>query len=339
MGLTVSVNMSSFTLNNGYAICGYQMILAMQRMGIKVPFNDPRAPVLLQFTQPSNWMDWQPGQYRLGYTPWESSELPIGWLARINETDEFWTTSDLCKEWYEEAGVKVPMKVYHHGIDHEAFAPKRRNSINKIKFLHNGSGAPRKGAQQALDAFRAAFGNQDDVQLTLKEMGQSGVRAKNIDGTLASPEIFNNVKVDKRDYPYEELPMIYYAHHAFVCNSAGEGFGAPGLEAIASGMPTILNPAWAPYRDHAIAELKLETKLQRSPWQGVHPGNMYMTNFDSLVESYRYVYNNFDELSRKAYKNSLGVHREYDWNDLTEKAFNPLIDEVVTNTNCLVKDL
>lgn len=325
---TISFNTASTTLNNGYALAGFQVVLAMQRMGIKVPFLDTSAPAMLQFCQPHYWADWGPNQYRIGYVPWESSALPVGWLEKINETDEFWTPSALCKRWYEEAGVTVPIRVYPHGIDHEAWAPKRRRSFNKLKFLHNGAGAERKGAQQALDAFVAAFGKQDDVQLTLKGVGTNLARAK-FGGSIYKPEeIHKNVIVDLTNYPIEQLPSLYYQHHVFVANSAGEGFGLPGLEGVASGMPTIINPEWAPYREQTISQLHLATTLQPSPWPGIHPGNMYVPEFDSLVEAYRYAYDNFDELSRIAYRKSLKAHAIFDWDILTRQAFEPVIAKI-----------
>lgn len=326
--MKIGFHTASFLTNNGYGLVGYHVVREMQAMGIQVPFQDTTAPALLQFTQPHNWIEWGEGQYRIGYAPWESSEFPPGWVEAINETDEFWTTSDLCKQWYEEAGVKVPIHIYHHGIDHDLWRPALRRPSKRIKFLHNGGRAPRKGGQQAFDAFRAAFGDKDDVEFVIKTIGYTNIRSTMPGLGIQKPTIHKNVTLHRNDMPWDELPGFYRENHVMVMNSWAEGFGLPGLEGMATGMPTILNPTWAPYRHHAIDELKLDTKVIESPWQHIHPGKIYQSDFDDLVDKYRYVYENIDDLCRKAYEQAPKVHAEFDWPRLTKERFQPVLDKI-----------
>lgn len=327
MRISFSTLPGNLNLNVGYGYAGFHMVTALQRLGHTVPFKDGEAKVQIHFSQPE-WYEFEEGQYKIGYTPWESTGLKEGWLREMNQLDELWTPSPLIARWYKEAGVNVPIFVYEHGVDHAWTNNRRRLEPGQtLRFLHHGEPAPRKGGQMAVDAFREAFGNQKDVHLTIKSHGTATVRAieKNGDIYGTVDEMFNNVSLYEEMMEEDELISMYQDHHVMVYPGYGEGFGLIPLQAMATGMPTICTGAWAPYERLLVPELNLDATLVDSPWPFMHPGKMYEPSFDDLVKAYRNVYTNYNKFAGKAFLNGYRVHQEYDWDTLTEKAFEHIV--------------
>jgi glycosyltransferase involved in cell wall biosynthesis len=240
----------------------------------------------------------------------------------MNLADEVWTTSEIIRRWYTAAGVKN-VKVYPHGIDPQ-WTPKKRNVYTKMKFLHMGEPAPRKGGQMAVDAFRAAFGDSSDVELTVKAHRLNNTR-RIVNGRIVGKvDEYSNVRLITTELPEDILVSFFKEHHVMVYPSWGEGFGLIPFQAIATGMPTICTEKWAQYKSY-LGPLGLDSTLTDSPWPGVHPGKMLKPDFDDLVDKYRYAYDHFDELSSYFYVQAPKLHEEYNWEKLTEQAFAHLI--------------
>jgi hypothetical protein len=50
-------------------------------------------------------MRFRPNKLNIAYTPWESTKTKRGWVAKFNQADEVWTTSDTIAQWYLDGGV------------------------------------------------------------------------------------------------------------------------------------------------------------------------------------------------------------------------------------------
>lgn len=306
---------------NGYSNAGFGMVTALSNLGYEVPFRDSSAPVEIAFCQPI-WTEWSnPDAYHIQYTPWESTELPNGWLEAFNQADEVWTPSPLIADWYRTAGVVVPIKVYEHGIDHAWSPTKEPVKTSRFTYLHHGS-AHRKGAQQAVDAFMELHGNSKDHLLIIKADGASYARIKDRMGNIVG-DIYSqkNIKVIDRQMPEEELINLYRSVNCFIGNSMAEGFGLPPFQAIAAGIPTICTEAWAPYRDFIIPELRLASEMIDSPWPHIHPGKVFQPSTEDLINSMKAVEENETKFTSIARANSPVLHSRYDWKKLTQEAF------------------
>lgn len=309
--------------NHGYGVAGFGMVRALQDIGIQVPFQDPTAPVEIAFCQPMLWQWSNPDAYHIGYVPWESTDLPPGWLEVMKTADEIWTTSPWCKRVYEQHGLEN-VKVFLHGVDIASeigWKRKRRRpgTDRPLRFLHMGEPAPRKGGQMAYDAFREAFGESDEVSLTIKSHGWQTVRGQNM----------SNVKVITDEFDTYQLIDLVHRHDVLVYPSYGEGFGLIPLQALATGMPTICTEAWAPYKWHLLPELRLPSTLTQSPWPDIHPGKMYEPDFEALKWTMyacadRETYTQF---SARAYRASFDVARDFDWIQLATNATAHLRDK------------
>ncbi|WNN95402.1 glycosyltransferase [Streptomyces phage Watermoore] len=322
MDISFSTIPGNLNTTIGYGVAGFNMVRSLQKLGHRVPFADKNCPIEIFFSQPDYWEWSNQFNYHIGYTPWESTQLPPGWLEHMNLADEVWTTSEIIRRWYTAAGVKN-VRVYPHGID-PIWTPKNRNIYEKMRFLHMGEPAPRKGGQMAVDAFRAAFGDNPDVELTVKAHRLNNARRIENGRILGPITDYSNVKLVTQELPEDHLVGFVKQFHCMVYPSWGEGFGLIPFQALATGMPTICTGKWAHYKDY-LGPLSLDSKLVDSPWPGVHPGKMLEPSFDDLVEKYRFAYEHFDSLSNYFYIQAPKLHAEYNWEKLTEEAFAHLI--------------
>jgi glycosyltransferase involved in cell wall biosynthesis len=314
---TVSENLQTA---NGYGIAGFNIVTNLQKLGHEVPFRDPTAPVELGFVQPDR-IEWSnPKAHHILLTPWESSVIPREWDAGIRSADEFWTTSTQCKKWFESNGYPVA-NVYPHGVN-AMWTPQLRKRGQVLKFLAVGEPAVRKNGQMIYDAFRQAFGDQQDVSLTIKGHTMSTIRGP---GNLLPQHLSKNVKVITTEYEDEEMVRLHHMHHVSVTASSGEGFGLIPLQGIVTGMPTIGVSSWAEYGNFILPELRVRAYEAPSPWPDMHPGNVYFPSKESLVNIMRFTYNNYKSLAQTAYDLAPHVARRYDWQTLTRKAFADVV--------------
>lgn len=298
---------------NGYGYATDRMAHALKELGHDFNQNDPEAPVQMWFDQPHHWEWNESNQYRIGYHPWESTRLKAGWAKMMNEADEIWTPSPLIADWYAKyAGIKKPIYVYEHGVD-PIWKPVDRKVEDKMYFLHCGLEAGRKGGGEVMRAFRLAFRDKDDVALTMK-CNMSGINVPS----------FGRTTVVNDEVPVETLVNMFQAHHVYVYPSWGEGFGLTPLQAMATGMPTITVPKWAPYERFLDPNLNISSKMMQSPWPKTHPGKMLAPRVDDLVDHLRWVYDNYDQAKAFAMGQTENIAKEYDWISLTRDAFDSL---------------
>ena len=298
--------------SNGYGYATAKMLESLAELGYEVNKNDPTADVEIWFDQPQHWK-FSPGTYKIGYHPWESTLLLPGWAELMNECDEIWTPSPLIADWYRRhAGITVPVYVYEHGVD-KHWTPVKREVDGIFKFLNVGAEASRKGGKDTIDAYRKAFGYRTDVELNLK-MISDGWKI----GRLRQINILNE------RLSLQELIQLFHDNHVYVYPSWGEGFGLTPIQAMATAMPTITLPSWAPYAQYLDPKLMVSSKMFPTQWPTIHPGLMFKPSQNSLVESMLYAYENYDEVKATAAKTVAELTDYYDWTKLTETAFSAL---------------
>lgn len=306
----------------GYGQAGSQVVTSLQELGHEVPFDDPSAPVQISMTTPDKY-EFHPGQYKIGYTPWESTVLPTGWLEHMNKCDEVWATSQWTADVYRNAGVTVPLRVYEHGLN-PMWKPVKRERGDVVRFFHHGEPALRKGGMLALDAFRDAFGDRTDVHLTFKVYYQHFLSGYE-NGTLKRADsVYNNVTIEGDNLFPSELVALYQQQDVMVYPSYGEGFGFIPLQALGTGMPVISTYDWAPYAKF-LRPLGLNARLDRSIWN-LHPGDVYYPDYEQLVTLYEWTFNHIEDLHEHFYQQALEVHKAYNWKDKTEAAFAHIVE-------------
>lgn len=246
------------------------------------------------------------------------------WLEKFHEADEVWATSDWVADVYRKAGVENVKKVFPHGIE-KRYQPIFKTKRGPLKILNMGSPAVRKGCQEAFDAFREVF--KDDPKraiLVIKAYQRTHVRWYDRTGRVRDPAELPNVKVITTEMPMEQLVDFTSQFHASIYPSYGEGFGFIPLETLAQATPTLSTYDWAHYRDYL--HLKIDAKQIDSPWPWEHPGLIYQPQHDSICEQLIQLEENYDELARIHFKQALALHKEYNWDILTQRAFQNIFE-------------
>lgn len=298
--------------SNGYGYATDRMLASLKNLGYEVTVNDPTAEVGICFNQPQHWKFYG-NQYKIGYHPWESTRLMDGWADIMNKVDEVWTPSHTIAEWYRKfAGITVPVFVYEHGVD-DVWTPTVRKNEGKFKFLHVGGEAARKGARDTMGAFLKAFPRNSDVELNMKIISKGWSIGR-----------INRINIINEKMSLTDLIQMYHDNHVYVYPSYGEGFGLTPLQAMATGMPTITVPGWAPYKEFLDERLSVGSSFTKSPWPKLHPGNMLKPSQDDIVDAMRFAHENYDEVREFA---TDGIHllkEYYNWNNLTDEVFKAL---------------
>lgn len=324
MDISFSTPRINITNKTGYGYATWNIVNSLISLGHNVPYQDARAPIQINFAQPFQYKMHR-NQYQISYTPWESTVLPDQWWPNITLCDEIWTTSDWCANVFEDNGLKN-VKVYPHGVD-KVWTAKRREDDGIIKFLHVGEPAPRKAGQAVVDAFIQLFGNNPKYQLTIKAWKENTTRIYNnkIDKNIIGlpNEMFDNIKIIYDEVEEEDLVKIYHDHDVLLYPSYGEGFGFIPLQALATGMPVICTAAWCHYKNF-LGPLSLNSKLIDTPWPN-HTGKVFEPDYNHLIELMIDVSQNFNAYSGYYYTQSTKIHKEYNWLQLTDKAFDPVI--------------
>jgi len=321
MNISFSTVIANLKSKNGYGYAGENIVKSLNNLGHFVPFQDPKSKVQFNFSQPAHFK-LHKNQYQISYTPWESTVIPEDWKEYIDACDEIWTTSDWCANVFEDNGYKVD-KVYPHGID-PIWKPYKRQDDGIIKFLHVGEPAPRKAGQMVVESFISLFGNNPEYSLTIKADQINTTRVYNnfIDKSIigAPEKLYSNINLITEVLTNEELVQLYNSHDVLIYPSYGEGFGFIPFQALATGMPTICTNGWAHYEKY-LGPLKLKSKIIDSPWPFPHKGKVFEPNRQHLLELMRDVSINFKAYSNYYFAQSTKIHKDYNWDQLTENAF------------------
>lgn len=308
----------------GYGEASYHIFENFKKLGVNAVVKDPESLIGISFTYPTNY-SFAKHHYKIGYTPWESTEFMAGWKDAMNSCDEVWATSQWTADVYREQ-LNVPIFVYEHGIE-DRWIPKKR-SLKKDKpfrFLHVGEPAFRKDAQMVVDAFIANFGDNPNYELILKcsKMNTTRVFDKESGAVLGSPDAFYpNIKIIESFLSVNQMNSLYDLCDVFVYPSWGEGFGFNPLQSMAMGMPTICTSEWAPYAEYIT--MPLGSRLATSPWQDIHPGMMLKPDYLELKEHMLNATKDYDKFAKIAFKNSFMLHQKFDWLEVSKPAVKRL---------------
>lgn len=290
---------------DGFGVAGRTIYRTLESIGHEI---DPDADIQFVFTHPHNFV--AEAEYNIGYFPWESS-MPIeGWRRKMRKMDEIWVTSPIMVDYVREWGFDP--YVYQHGINAQ-YEPRHRFVKDKITFIHQGLEAYRKGGHDAMAAFSAAFVGRDDVRLIMK---------------TASDNIAidtGRMKTENTMLTQSELFDLYYDCHVMLAPSYGEGFGIPALDAISTGMPTLMTEGVFPHEEFVDPDYSLiKSSRMESQWPEHHPGMMWKPDFDDLVDKMRFIADNYENVAESSMNAAKVVHERATWEVRTREAFDAL---------------
>ena len=318
---TAAANVASLSEDikdlQGYTHAAYEIMNSLERRGISCGVNYREAPIGIAMGFPSDY-NFAPGQYKIGYTAWESTELREGWLERMLMVDELWATSSWTAEVFKNTTGREDIFVYPHGITPDWRPVQRRLDDGPFRFLHVGEPQVRKNGQLVVDAFTELFGNDPNYQLILKCTNINTTRIYHDDGSIAGgPDAkYRNIIVITEAFTHKKMIELYQKTHAMIYPTTGEGFGFIPLQALATGMPTASTWEWAEYKDYIT--VPVNSFFAASEYQRIHPGNVYNVTKGQVKKAMTDLVDNYEKYRKEAFRNSFQLHSDFDWDRVTE---------------------
>jgi glycosyltransferase involved in cell wall biosynthesis len=270
-------------------------------------------------------------KYNIGYTAWESSELPHQWVSHINQLNEVWVPSQYNKDVFEQSGVTVPVFVIPHTFNIEIFEKEvARDSFTKpsgFVFYSIFQFLQRKGPIPLLKAYLTEFKSNEDVCLLLKTYLFDPT---NPDEKVKIKEMIQDVKEKLRlpSYPNISLitsplsrPQINAVHkgcNCLVSSHCSEGFGVTLAESMMAGN-SVIATNYSGSTDFLSNETGYPVDYQLSPvfnmpWEA-YSGNQVWAdiNIIDLKEKMRYVFNNKQEARVKGMRAKEFIKNNLSW--------------------------
>lgn len=310
--------------NVGFGEASWQIFEEFKKNDLEPLVKSKEANIGISFHHPNRYT-FEDNQYKIGYTPWESTGIFPSWKKPLENIQELWTTSEWCANMFAQHTNK-PIFVYQHGILDDWIPVKRElNPSRPFRFLHIGEPFHRKDGQSVVDAFIELFGDDPNYELILKCTGMNTTRIfdKETGHVKGSPGAFYpNIKTIESMLSTEQMNGLYDLCDVFVYPSWGEGFGFNPLQAMAKGIPAISTYEWAPYKKYITAPLN-STNVP-SPWPITHPGLMMKPDYFQLKFYMKDVAENYEKYSDLAYTNSFLIHKDFNWNKVSKPAIDRL---------------
>lgn len=174
-----------------------------------------------------------PGKKTIYFTMWESTRLPSKNVQFLNLSEAVVVPSNWCKTVFINSGVKVPIYVVPLGIDEKVFKFRAKETTGECVFGTAGryaNGQIRKGVQEVIYAFQAAFRDNNKVKLRVKV---------HPDDPVWIPEEDPRIEITRDHLSPTELVEWLASLNFFVSAAKAEGWGFWQQQSMAVGRPVI----------------------------------------------------------------------------------------------------
>ena len=287
----------------------------------------PHESYVIQLTTPNCFRDLSNVKKRIGFTMFETTKIPPDWPKICNKTcDLLIVPSEENKKVFKNCGVKVPIEVIPLWVDNTyKYYDRPKRKTFTFLFVGGVDDHNRKGWYELQKAFKQEFKNEKDVRLIFKCL------FINIHNEMALQIMEDDrIKFVKGKLKNKELNKLYKKADCFVFASHGEGFGLPPLEAMATGLPTIVTD-WMGCKEFVDNKIcyplkvdKLEEALYPDTYGDV--GDWAYISVKGLRKQMRYVYENREEAKQKGKLAAKVVNEKFRF-----KHFNYKLEDIVSN--------
>ena len=271
----------------------------------------------------------------VGFATFEANSPPQRWIETLNKNDAVICPSKFNENVFRHAGVIKPIFHIPHCIDTNLYnynvsSPK---SFDEFTFLFFGTWKARKGYTQLLEAYFKEFDSSDKVRLLIKtdRITIANQTIERIKQDLGLKKDFAPISFETRVLNEEEIPLLIKKADCFVSPTLGEGFGLPGLQSMALGVPIIITN-YSGCQDYANSETATL----------IEPSGMIVLNtldkipqfnnqkwahikVEDVAKSMRYAFENVDTIKKKAIFAAEFVAKEFSY-DATVKRFDNLLE-------------
>jgi|GEM_PF-1526468 len=255
----------------------------------------------------------------IGYTMFETADLPHGWAEACNLMDEIWVPSNFNYHSFAHSGVeKDKLRIAPLGVDINFFDPNKTPpmqipGVKGFNFLSIFQWTKRKGWDILLKAYLKTFKLDDDVALVIRSYRGSGREVESvireyIEELGRDVSKIPRISVISEPIAAQYMPSLYKACQAFVLPTRGEGWGLPYMEAMAMGLP-VIGTAYSAQLDfmHPGNSFLIENLgTERVDEDQVMDDAQYLgttwgiPSLEHTIELMRYVYENYEAAKKIA---------------------------------------
>lgn len=246
--------------------------------------------------------------YKIGFTTWESTEIPDQWIEHLNKLDEIWTASHFISNVYKKY-TNTPIYIFNHGLDKEYITKKRiKKNTKTILFIGD---ELRSNEDLVVEAYK---------QMNINKTHRLIIKRKRPGTIIGYPGITTIESLYNKD----ELINLMYSADVLVYPTSGEGFGLVGIEAIGTGMPIISTTEWSEYKD--LITVPINSLLSESKWPHTHNGKMFNPTVEDIKDSIQNWINNYEHYIDIAYDNGIKAHQLFSWNNINNDIKNRVLE-------------
>ena len=300
---------------DGYGVVSKNLIKELRALDVVISTEQIEQKIGLLLHTPYSIMRLD-NPYRIIYTMFESSKIPEDWAEYLLEADTVIVPSKFCQKVFKKAGVES--KVIPLGYDDSVYDFFQRRKRKVFTFTHYNAFNVRKGFLELFKAFTDEFTQDEPVKLVLKTTSNNIPSAMPI-----NPRQYKNIEVITGKKSNTDMREILNNSDCFVFPSRGEGFGLTPIEAMATGLPTIVPNA------HGISEyfdsrymygVKIDEEVPAtySAYKNQDVGHMVKCSVKDLRKQMRYVFEHQKEAREKGKLASEYVKR-YTWTKTAEQ--------------------
>ena len=279
----------------------------------------PHESHVIQLTTPNCFKELDNIKKRIGFTMFETTKIPPDWPEICNKTcDILIVPSEENKKVFKNCGVTVPIKTIPLWVD-DSYKYYNRPKRKTFTFLFVGGidSHNRKGWYELHEAFKQEFKDEKDVRLIFKCLYLNIHEAMVTDIQEDDRVSFVKGKLKNKD-----LQKLYKKADCFVFPTHGEGFGLPPLEAMSTGLPTIVTD-WMGCKEFVDSKIcyplkvdKLEEALFPDTYGDV--GDWAYVSIKEIRKQMRYVYEHQKEAKEKGKLAAKVVNDRFRFKHFTE---------------------
>lgn len=347
---------ASFWASNGMGRVGEEILLALDRLGLKINVQSlytveeglqertkqllgavyPPSHRTLLFSIPQPLEQYHTEETYLA-VPWDTNKAPAEWVSLINKyCKKVYPVSHFTRETLLTSGVIKPMETIKHGVRFDLFPEIKRDWSKTYTFLTFGDLSTRKGTDCLIRAFQKSFPKRiKDVRLIIKSNNTMEW------GRIAVPDD-DRIQVIEETYTHTQLLKLMQESHCFVLPSRAEGFGLPALEAMSTGMPTIIHNYGGlsmMANDRYNYPVKSAEPMEIPEWHypeeyfkdgGI--GKWVSPDEKHLASLMKYVYQRRDEGKEKGHRAAKWVRSNWGWDEPIKRMWEDMVPTKITKS-------
>lgn len=184
------------------------------------------------------------GRKSIGFATFETFQPPDEWSEVLNTNEAIITPSLFNYKIFSHMKINKPIYYIPHTIDfsiyNESVFPLTR--YNRFTFLFMGIWRERKGYKQLIEAWLKEFHPDDNVQLLIKTDKPKSALSyiEKYKKEIGIKQGFAPIIVENKIFDEKDLPKFIKSVDCLISPTMGEGFGYPGLQCMALGVPVII---------------------------------------------------------------------------------------------------